>query len=199
VKQVLFLTLLTFSSLWGYGQGAAEPIDTTETVRISRSQQVIRIKGANRKAPLLLFLNGGPGDSVFDQMDNLFGELQQEFVVVLWDTRKVGRTARLKNPDVPLTQALMKEDTYQLVQYLLQKFEREKLVLVAHSYGTTLGFHIAKHYPQLLHAYVATNPMVHQVESEQMTLETLKGWAQTSGDRKALEELNRVSTPFENS
>ena len=99
-----------------------ESIDTTETVDIANTQQIIRIKGDNKANPVLLYLNGGPVDSVLDQMDNMFGELQKNFTVVLWDQRNSGQTAKLKNPQVLLTQALFQKDTYQLIQYLLTKF-----------------------------------------------------------------------------
>ena len=174
----------------------AQTIDLTETVDISGTQQVIRIKGNSDQQPVLLFLNGGPGDSVTDQIDQLFGELQKNFIVVLWDQRQTGQTAKINQTKAALSQALFEQDTYQLIQYLLQKFEREQLVLAAHSYGTSLGFAMAKNYPTLIQSFITINPMVHQVASEQMTLEMLKAQAKNRNDRKATEELSQVTIPF---
>ncbi|WP_046757236.1 alpha/beta fold hydrolase [Kordia jejudonensis] len=89
-----------------------------------------------------------------------------------------------------------KNDTYILIQYLLQKFNKKKIVLVAHSYGTLLGFHIAKNHPELIHAFIATNPLVHQSESELLTLEMLKKHAKEQKNTKAINELSKVSIPF---
>ena len=172
-------------------------IDTTEIVNIANTNQVIRIKGSNPQSPLLLYLNGGPGDSALGQMDQIFGALQKKFIVVLWDQRNTGKTARQGNDKVQLTQELFKQDTYSLIQYLLKKFNREKIVLLGHSYGTTLGFDIAKNHPALLHAFVPINPLVKQVESEQLALKMLQAHAQKNKNSKAINELSKVTIPFE--
>ncbi|PSR52827.1 alpha/beta hydrolase [Adhaeribacter arboris] len=200
MKKTILLILIALVGFLEYSSahplGKTKAIDTTEIVSISNSNQVIRIKGHSLENPLLLYLNGGPGDSVLDQMDKMFSELQNEFTVILWDQRNTGKTAALNKVKEPLTQELLKKDTYQLVQYLLQKFDKKKIVLVAHSYGTTLGFDLAKNHPELLHAYVATNPLINQVESEQLTLAMLKAQAEKNKNAKSLEELAQVTIPF---
>lgn len=202
MKNILSSILVMFIVSFGYcstdNNEINKAIDTTETVNIADTNQVIRIKGSNNQNPVLLYLNGGPGDSVLDQMDNMFSELQKDFIVVLWDQRNTGRTSKLNNKKVQLTQELFKNDTYQLIQYLIQKFDKKKVVLVAHSYGTTLGFDIANNHPELLHAFVAANPLINQIESERQTLEMLKDHARKNKNTKAINELSKVTIPFNN-
>ncbi len=174
-------------------------IDTTEIVSISNTKQVIRIKGTNTQNPVLLYLNGGPGDSVLDEMDNMFGVLQKKFIVILWDQRNSGKTSALKNENVRMTQKLFKNDTYEIVQYLLKKFNKRKIFLVAHSYGTTLGFDIARNHPELLHAYIAVSPLTNQIKSELIALEMLKDNAQKNKNDQAINELSKVTVPFKSS
>lgn len=193
---LLFFSIIVFQ---GYGKGIIEKIDITETVNIAGSNQILRIKGDDIQNPVLLYLNGGPGDSVTDHINKLFGKLQKNFVVVLWDQRKSGKTLHLDNEEVVLSQELLKNDTHILIEYLLQRFNKEKIVLVGHSYGTTLGFDIAKNYPELVHYFVATNPMVNQVESEQKALEILMDKAKADKNKEAIEDLSQVDIPFENS
>ncbi len=177
-----------------------QPIDTTELVTINNSKQYIRIKGNDEEKPILLYLNGGPGDSVLKQMDRMFGKLQTEFVVVLWDQRQSGQTTKIKTKNkVLLTQELFQQDTYALVQYLLKKFKKDKLTLVGHSYGTTLGFFMAKNHPELITNFIAVNPMVHQTESERLTLKVLLEKANSDRNTKAINELTQVQIPFKNS
>ncbi len=202
MKSILSSILFAFFVSFGYcgtsNNGINRAIDTTETVNISDSNQVIRIKGSNYQNPVLLYLNGGPGDSVMGQMDKMFSELQKDFTVVLWDQRNVGKTSKLNNQQVKPTQELFKNDTYQLIKYLIQKFNKKKVILVAHSYGTTLGFDVANKHPELLHAFIATNPLIHQTESELITLEMLKAHARKNRNTKAINELSEVNIPFQN-
>lgn len=192
----MFFVSFGYCKTSNYGINRA--IDTTETISISDTKQVIRIKGSNNQNPVLLYLNGGPGDSVLDQMDKIFCELQKDFTVVLWDQRNIGKTSKLNNPKVQPTQELFKSDAYQLIQYLIKKFDKKKVILVAHSYGTTLGFDIANYHPELLHAFVAINPLINQTESELMTLRMLADYAEKNKNTKAINELSKVTIPFKN-
>ena len=71
MKTILMSIQLVFIVSFGYctenKNGIYRAIDTTETVNISGSNQIIRIKGSHYQNPVLLYLNGGPGDSVIDQ------------------------------------------------------------------------------------------------------------------------------------
>ena len=195
---ILFLFFASFAYCTTNHNAISRAIDTTEIVHISQTKQVIRLKGSNDQNPVLLYLNGGPGDSVLDLMDKAFSELQKDFIVVLWDQRNVGKTSELKNQKIPITQELFENDTYELIQYLLQRFSKKKIVLVAHSYGTTLGFGMARNHPELLFTFVAANPLINQTESELITLNMLKEHAKKSNNKKAIKQLNNVSIPFKN-
>ncbi len=190
-------SLTAHSTTLQFSESVSQAIDTTEIVSIGNSKQYIRIKGSSSESPVLLFLNGGPGDSVLGTIDKMFGALQKEFVVVLWDQRQTGQTRQLNNPKEVLTQTRFEKDTKSLVHYLLKRFGKEKIVLVGHSYGTSLGFKMAKQNPELLHAYIATTPMIHQIESERIALEMLKEHARRTANSKAIEELGEVMIPFQ--
>lgn len=125
-------------------------------------------------------------------------KLQQHFVVVQWDQRQSGKTKELNVPSSPLTVDLFKKDTEELVAILLDQFHQPKLYLAGHSWGTVLGFHMAKVHPEWLHAYIAISPMIDQVESERIILEQMKEKAKRDNNQQELRELNTVKIPFEN-
>ncbi len=174
------------------------PIDTTEEISIGGIRQFITIEGKDRSLPILLFLHGGPGGSVMNYSDRFTGKLQEHFVVVQWDQRETGRTLLLNPSPVPLTLPVFQRDTHELITALLERFHREKLYLAGHSWGTALGFHIARNYPNLLYAYMAIGPMIYQAESERMALSLMKEKASRKGNERALKELTQVNIPFEN-
>lgn len=185
-----FLLLLLISHQC-FGQSA---IDKTEVITIGGIKQYVRIKGKDSSKPLLLFLHGGPGSSVMNKANRMTGKLEQQFVVVHWDQRETGETLRLNKSSQPLTLDIFYNDTHDLVDTLLRRFNQPKLYLAGYSWGSGLGFHIAGKYPELLYAYIAISPVINQWESERIALEMLK----KKMGKKAQKDLEQVKIPFEN-
>jgi pimeloyl-ACP methyl ester carboxylesterase len=177
---------------------SASVVDTVESPVIGGIRQYIQIKGKDTSNPVLLFLHGGPGGSVLSYSDKFTSRLQEHFVVVQWDQRETGRTLELNPTNAKLTFSLFQQDTYELIRFLLDKFRHQKIYLVGHSWGTALGFQMAKQYPDLIHAYVAIGSMTAQLESETISLDLLKEKAIKDKNKKALSELALVQIPFEN-
>lgn len=193
VKNICLWIFLISSNLH-----AQIPIDSTAVLQIGEIKQVISLKGKDRAKPLLLFLHGGPGNSVMHYAQKFTDKLQEHFVVVQWDQRNVGKTLALNKSSEPLSAKLFEQDTHEVIDTLLKRFDRPKLYLAAHSWGTYLGFHMAKNYPELLEAYIAICPMVDQLESEQIILGRMKEKAKTTGNAIAMQELLAIKIPFEN-
>ena len=145
----------------------------------------------------MLFLHGGPGNSVIHYAEKFTHKLQEHFIVVQWDQRNAGKTLTLNKSPEPLSVDLFESDTHQLIDSLLKRFHQTKLYLVGHSWGTFLGFYMAKNYPELLYAYIPICPMINQLESERIILEAMKEKASKTGNEKALQELSLVKVPFE--
>jgi len=194
MKLGIFLTVFFFGSVV-YAQTA---VDTEESITVGGIRQFISIKGKDHLLPLLLFLHGGPGGSVMKYAGNFTENLQEHFIVVQWDQRETGRTLELNASPIPLSVSLFQHDTYEVIQYLLKRFRREKIYLAAHSWGTVLGFHIAGKYPELLYAYMPVGPMINQQESERIALAMLREQAAKARNEKQLEELSTVHIPFQN-
>ena len=170
------------------------PIDTNVIVSIGGIRQYILIKGKDDSKPILLFLHGGPGSSLLNKTDQISGKLQEHFVVVQWDQRETGETLKLNKSPQPLTLSLFYNDTHDLIDSLLKKFQKPKLYLAGYSWGSGLGFNIADKYPQLLYAYIAISPVIYQWRCDSISLKILR---ETMG-KKAREELSQVKIPFEN-
>ena len=172
-------------------------IDSTGILTVGGIKQFVSIKGKDNRNPLLLFLHGGPGNSVIHYAEKFTHKLQEHFIVVQWDQRNVGKTLSLNKSPEPLTIALFERDTHQIIDSLLKRFHQPKLYLVGHSWGTFLGFYIAKNYPELLYAYIPICPMINQQESERITLAAMKEKASQAQNDGALRELSLVKIPFE--
>ncbi|WP_343746612.1 alpha/beta hydrolase [Chitinophaga sp.] len=194
MKYALLTLLLSFH----VAAHAQSPLDYYDTLRIGGIRQVISVKG-NADGPLLLFLHGGPGESRMPQAETISRELQPHALIVMWDQRETGKTLALNRAPLPVTLQQAEQDTYELVQALLQRFKRQKLYLMGESWGTVLGFHVAATHPELLQGLLVVCPVINQEPSEKMALEKMKTWAKENKNTLALRELSAVRIPFANS
>ncbi|MGC3943942.1 MAG: alpha/beta hydrolase [Chryseolinea sp.] len=190
--QLLALWLI----LMGTANLTAQPLDTAFATPIGGIQQWVSIKSADRHKPVLLFLHGGPGNSVISYSDKFTSTLQQHFVVVNWDQRESGKTAELNASPEPLTVNLMTSDAIDVINFLCKKFSTDKIYLMGHSWGGFLGMEVVAQRPDLLNAYIAICPMIYQAESERIALKRMKQKAGEEKNKEATRELSMVSIPF---
>ncbi|MBL7850331.1 MAG: alpha/beta hydrolase [Cyclobacteriaceae bacterium] len=175
----------------------AKPIDVAEAVTIGNIKQWIQIRGAQDTLPVLLFLHGGPGNSVMGYAEKFTRKLQRHFVVVQWDQRESGKTARLNSSPVPVSVSVMESDASEMVDYLRKRFGRDKIFIVGHSWGGFLALRVADLHPEWLSACVAVAPMIQQWESERQTLAWLQEKATQGNKEEAIRELSQVKVPFQ--
>jgi len=188
----MYLWLICQLPLLGLAQ-----IDTTQIVSLGGIRQFIAVQSNCHEAPLMLFLHGGPGRSFREIAHTFTDSLLDHFTVVQWDQRGAGKTHELNPENTALSAELLQSDTDELIRYLLQQFNRQKLYLVSHSWGSVMGFHVAQNHPELVHAYIAISPVVNQHEHSRLTIAMLKQWALETGNKTALTELDSVTVPLQ--
>lgn len=125
-------------------------------VKIRNNKQYVTINTENIEKPILLYLHGGPGGAITPLFLHCFKELEKDFIVVLWDQRGAGKS--FKGLILPKYQTIESfvEDTRVITEYLLKKFDKEKIFLLGHSWGSMLGINTIKKYPDLYYAFIGT-------------------------------------------
>lgn len=171
-------------------------INHAEAVTIGGIKQWMKWEGIDDQAPVLLFLHGGPGNSVMAYADKFTNQLKQHFVVVHWDQRQSGKTATLN--ESPVSVDLIVRDAVEVVHYLAGHFTQDKIYVMGHSWGGYLALRVAAEIPQRLVACIAISPMIHQLESETLSLSLMKAEAAQLKNVESLNELNQVTIPFRN-
>ena len=198
-RHILTIHLISLVFFIASGVSARSlPIDTAEIVKLGGIKQWITIEGKNDRNPVLLFLHGGPGNSVMSYAHKFTGELQKYFVVVNWDQRESGKTAELNPSNKPLSVELVEKDAVEMINYLRTRFSQDKIYVMGHSWGGFLALKIAAEHPELLMACLAVSPMVNQLESERLSLQWMMDKAKDENNQEALKELRAVQIPFGN-
>jgi pimeloyl-ACP methyl ester carboxylesterase len=166
-------------------------------VNVGGIEQWITIRGEDRKNPILLFLHGGPGDAVTPWGYAGFRNWLKYFIVVQWDQRGAGRTFGRNRKDVASTITIerMVQDGVELSEFLLKRLDKDKLVLVGHSWGSTLGVFMVKARPELFHAFVGTGQVGDPTRNYVVAHAALLEKASREGNVRALQELKEVGPP----
>ncbi|WP_428911778.1 alpha/beta fold hydrolase [Niallia sp. Krafla_26] len=139
---------------------------TLEAVDINGSQQWIYVRTKNEDKPILLFLHGGPGAAQIYCVDRYFEKLEEDFIVVDWDQRGSGKSYNKKSLNRKLTINQYVEDIKVLSQLLLKRFNKDKIFLVGHSWGTIIGLLAVEKYPELFQCYLGIGQVIDLEEGE---------------------------------
>ncbi|WP_188109535.1 alpha/beta fold hydrolase [Pseudohalioglobus sediminis] len=159
--------------------------------------QGIVIRGNNASNPVLLYLHGGPGRPVYPALydDAQWSRIENLFTVAYWDQRGTGMS---NPPDLDVSSINLDslvEDTAAVASYLRSKFDKEKIYLLGHSWGSVLGSHTAFLHPQLFHAYIGVGQSSNQARSEAETLAWLKSRREQAADENITAAIDQLRLP----
>ena len=144
--------------------------------------------------PLLLIIHGGPGEPLTPFTDTLSG-LEDRFVVCLWEQRGSGMSYAREEKSKDLRVSQFVSDTIEATRFLLERFNREKLVLMGFSWGSLLGIFAASQAPELYSAYVGVGQLADQLSSEKDAYHTALERARQAGDKKSADTLEKIGPP----
>jgi pimeloyl-ACP methyl ester carboxylesterase len=173
-------------------------IDESGYVTIGGIEQWVTIRGYDRANPVLLLLHGGPGDVTNPWSFPYLAAWEKVFTVVQWDQRGAGRTLRNNGKAIgrTLTIERMVQDGIELAAYLRKHLGKERIIIVAHAFGTILGLGMARTRPDLFYAYVGTGQVGDAPgKSHAVAYEALLKKACALGHKEALAQLRRLGPP----
>ena len=136
---------------------------------INGSKQGMFIKGKNLDNPVILFLHGGI--PVYFLTKKYPTHLEDNFTMVWWEQRNCGISYKAESSKSANMLEQLVDDTIVLTKYLLKRFGKEKIYLMAHSGGTFLGVNVIDKAPELYEAYIGIAQMSDQFLSEKMAYE----------------------------
>ena len=162
-------------------------------VEIGGIEQWITIRGEDRKNPVLLFLHGGPGDATNPWGYAGFRSWLKYFTVVQWDQRGAGRTLGRNGPSSAPTITIdrMAQDGIELAELLRKALQKDKIVLVGHSWGSILGVFMVKARPDLFYAFVGTGQVADPVRNYAVAYDELLKKAETPRGSSAPSESSK--------
>ena len=170
-------------------------IAAIETVNINGLNQRMIIRGRDTTKPVLLYLHGGPVDPEYPFVRQFNSSIEDLFVVCYWDQRGAGLSYSKDIPAETMTLKQFVEDAGKVSEYLIQKFNRKKIYLLGHSWGTMLGSFTANKYPEYYYAFISVGQVGDQVRSENISYNFVLSRAKELKDSKAIRILEKIGPP----
>jgi proline iminopeptidase len=174
---------------------SSDGIDSLEAVRIGGIDQWIHVRGQNVNNPILLFIHGGPGIAFIPMAGTFQGPWERHFTVVQWDQRGAGKTYARNDRELQrrtLSVPQMEQDALDVVNYLRQRFKRDKIVVLGHSWGSVLGLWLAHEHPGIIDAYVGVAQVVNAPLSQKAAYEDALEMARTRHRVEAIRDLESI-------
>jgi pimeloyl-ACP methyl ester carboxylesterase len=174
---------------------AALPIDQTTFVPLGGLDQWISIRGEDRRNPVLLVVHGGPGEAQWPVAEK-YRAWEHAFTVVLWDQRGAGHTYGrygAKTPDMTLDR--IAGDGIELADYLRKALGKKKIVVLGHSWGSTVAVTMVERRPDLFAAYVGTGQVGSWKGAIKVKYDLALAKARAAGDAATARDLEAKGPP----
>jgi pimeloyl-ACP methyl ester carboxylesterase len=174
----------------------ANGIDSLERVRIGGIDQWIEVRGQDVNNPILLFIHGGPGVAFIPLAGSFQGPWEKYFAVVQWDQRGAGKTYASNDKDLQqrtMNVPQMEQDALEVVNYLRNRFQRKKVFILGHSWGSVLGLWLAHEHPELIYAYVGVGQFVSTQQNEELAYQDALQQAGENHNEQAVKDLESIA------
>ena len=159
-------------------------------LEINGTKQGMFIRGKNTGMPVLLFLHGGPGMPTYFLSEKYPNGLEENFIVCYWEQRGGGISYNPSLKETDINTGQLVGDAIEVSDYLCKRFNKEKIYLLGHSWGTFIGIQAAQKSPDLFYAYIGVAQISDQRESEKQTYSFMMEEYSKSGDVKMAEKLS---------
>jgi pimeloyl-ACP methyl ester carboxylesterase len=151
------------------------------------------IKSKDFSNPVLLFVHGGPGMPEYEFTGKYPTGLEDNFTVVWWDQRGSGLSYNSDATNEKMTTEQFVLDTIEVSKYLCERLGKDKIYLMAHSWGSYIGIQAAEKAPELFYAYIGVGQITNQLESEKAAYDYMINYYKYTGNEKVVNKLQGLS------
>ena len=171
-------------------------IASVEWWRLNGIEQSVMLRGRDVSNPILIWIHGGPGTSETALFRHYNAALEDHFLVVYWTQPYAGQSLDPFGP-APTSEKIgdYVSDLGQLIDRLRSRFHRDKVVLIAHSWGTVPGLLYVERHPERVSAYVGIGQVANTPESEKRSYAFVLGRARLRGDVDTIARLTAMGPP----
>lgn len=182
---------------WTEKIDSSDGISELSKIQVNGTKINLMIRGNHVDNPILLFVHGGPANSEIPYVTKYQDLLEQSFIVVHYDQRESGKSYHFMEDYGDLCIQDHIEDLAAVTDYLRERFRKEKVILVGHSFGTYIATITASQYAEKYIAYIGIGQLADPLESELDSLNFCIQQAENKGNKKDYEYLQSIREEVE--
>ena len=169
-------------------------IEISEYINLNGIKQYILATG-NENGPLMLFLHGGPGVSQSGFIRKYQSKLEKNFLVVNWDQRGAGKsnTKIFSKDELKINNIV--NDAISLIEILRDRFKKNRIYLIGHSFGSLVGIILSQKIPQYIKAYISIGQVVNINEGDKFIYKILLKKVNNENYQKGIKILKDIGKP----
>lgn len=165
-------------------------------VKIGGINQFIQIRGNDKDNPVVLWLHGGPGFPLAYMNYYYQRNLEKDFTIACLEQRGCGRTYYENGNLANATIEILQSDIDDAVEYLKERFNKDKIIIMAQSWGTVLGMKYLEAHPENVSAYVGIGQVTQFAQGKIYSAEKASQVARNQGKAQEAERLMELSDSF---
>jgi len=174
---------------------APSGIQESYKTKIGGVDQWLNVRGQDTTNPIILFIHGGPAAPLTPDIWQFQRPIEEYFTVVNWDQRGSGKTFNEVDPDsisdtIHISRYV--DDAIEVAEYIRNRYHKNKIILMGHSWGTVIGMQVALKRPDLFYAYVGIGQVINTRENERISFDYALEQAKVHENASAIKELESI-------
>ena len=152
------------------------------------------INGKDLDNPVMLFVSSGPGtDDYFLNEKYPDMHIEDAYTICYWDYRGMGIAYDKNISPESIDLNTLVEDAASVTEYLMQRFGKEKIYIMAFSGGTNIALKTIEKYPEYYYAYIAMAQVIGGGDdNDTLIYQFMKDTFTERGDQKRLKKLEKI-------
>lgn len=216
MKYILFiLSVLLLTNSYGQGINSGDQYDKARQIindldsivapdgiqenyeaKIGGIKQWVYVRGQNKNNPIILFVHGGPASPMSPVMWMFQRPFEEYFTVINYDQRASGKTYA-SNDTAGLASTIhinqYVDDAIELTTFIEKKYQKRKVILIGHSWGTIVAMKAALKRPDLFYTYIGIGQVINTKDNERISFEYAVNTATQRHNDTAVKELNSIA------
>ena len=202
LKWFLFIVLIVIITgmifpTWTPKIKGKNSISELKQIEINGAKHGVMIRGEDVNNPIIIYIHGGPGVSEMPYIAKYQDLLEKNFTIVNYDQRGTGKSYHFFEDYSDLSSERIVDDLLKLTDYISERFNKEKVILAGHSWGSLVGIKAVAQAPEKYSVYIGIGQVANIHESEIDSLNYCLVQAQKMVETEDISKLKELRTKIE--